>query len=214
MFSEIEVFMMNQIETLPLELFVFIASFIEEVVAPVPSSAVLLLTGSFAAIQERTLLELLPLAFLAALGKTLGAILVYFFADKIGAFTVPRFGKYFGISKEAITSFGEKITGGPRDYLLLIAFRALPIVPSSVVSIGCGLLKIPFKLFLITTLIGTIVRDIIFLYIGYRGTQVLNALATHTTNIESLIQTIFLIFLVAVLAFFYFRRKKSDKVSI
>jgi membrane protein DedA with SNARE-associated domain len=139
---------------------------------------------------------------------------VYFFADKIGAFTVHRFGKYFGITKEAIASFGEKITGGPRDYLLLIAFRALPIIPSSVVSIGCGLLKIPFKLFLITTLIGTIIRDIIFLYIGYRGTQVLNDVTTNTTNIESLIQTIFLVFLVAVLTFFYFKRKKSQKGSL
>lgn len=214
MFSEIEAFIISQIETIPLELFVFLASFIEEVIAPVPSSAVLLLTGSFAAIQERTLFELLPLALLATLGKTIGAILVYYFSDKIGDLTVTRFGKYFGVTKEAITNFGKKITGSPRDYLLLIAFRALPIVPSSVVSIGCGLLKINFQLFLITTLIGTIVRDVIFLYIGYRGTQVLNTVVAHSTNIEYLIQTIFLIFFIAVLAFFYFKRKKSQKGSL
>jgi membrane protein DedA with SNARE-associated domain len=208
MFSHIEASLIAHIETVPLETFVFIASFVEEVLAPVPSSAVLLLTGSFAAVQERTLIELLPLALLAALGKTIGAILVYYFSDKIGEAVVTRFGKYFGVTHEAITSFGKNITGSARDYLFLFAFRALPIIPSAVVSIGCGVLKIPFRLFLITTLLGTIVRDSVFLYIGYRGTQVLSAFATHSSNIESIVQGVFLLFLVGVLAYFYFKRKK------
>ena len=187
----------------------FIASFIEEVIAPVPSSAVLLLSGSFAAVQERTLLELIPLILIAALGKTIGAIMVYHLSDKIGGAVITRFGKFFGVTHEAITDFGQKITGSPKDYLLLITFRALPVIPSSVVSIGCGLLKIPFYLFLVTTLIGTILRDSIFIYIGYRGTQVLSDFATHSTNIESIVQTIFLAALTASLAYFYFKRKQE-----
>jgi membrane protein DedA with SNARE-associated domain len=208
MFTEIETALLNYIEVLPLEIFVFVASFVEEVVAPVPSSAVLLMTGSFAAVQDRTLLELIPLALIAALGKTFGAILVYYLSDTIGGAVVTRYGKFFGVTHEAITAFGQKITGSPKDYLLLIAFRALPIVPSAVVSIGCGLLKIPHKLFLVTTLIGTIIRDSIFLYIGYRGTQVLSAFATNSTNIESVVQAIFLTALVATLAYFYFKRRQ------
>lgn len=211
MFTEIEATLISYIEVLPLELFVFIASFIEEVIAPVPSSAVLLMTGSFAAIQERLLLGLVPLVLIAALGKTIGAILVYYLSDKIGGAIVTRYGKFFGVTHEAITNFGRNITGSPKDYLLLITFRALPVVPSAVVSIGCGLLKIKPKLFVVTTLIGTIVRDSIFIYIGYRGTQVLSAFATHSTNIESIVQTIFLTALVATLAYFYFKRNKVEK---
>jgi len=208
MFTQIETVLISYIEVLPLEMFVFIASFIEEVIAPVPSAAVLMLTGSFAAIQERTLLELLPLVLLAALGKTIGAIFVYYISDKVGEVIITRFGKYFGVTHEAITSFGQKITGSAKDYLLLTTFRALPIIPSAVVSIGCGVLKIPLKLFLITTLIGTIFRDAIFLYIGYRGTQVLNAFATKSADVESIIQTIFLTILIAALAYFYFKRNQ------
>ena len=207
MFTEIEAILISYIEVLPLEIFVFVASFIEEVIAPVPSSAVLLLSGSFAAVQERTLFDLIPLILIAALGKTIGAILVYHLSDKIGGAVITRFGKFFGVTHEAITDFGQKITGSPKDYLLLITFRALPVIPSSVVSIGCGLLMIPFYLFLVTTLIGTVLRDSIFIYIGYRGTQVLSDFATHSTNIESIIQTIFLAALVATLAYFYFKRK-------
>jgi membrane protein DedA with SNARE-associated domain len=209
MFTHIEAVIISYIEVLPLELFVFFASFIEEVIAPVPSAAVLLLTGSFAAVQDVTLLGLIPLILLAALGKTIGAIFVYYLSDKIGSTVITRFGKFFDVSHEEITSFGQKVTGSAKDYLLLITFRALPIIPSSVVSIGCGLLKIPFKLFLITTLIGTIVRDSIFLYIGYRGTQVLNAFATKSADIESIIQAIFLATIAATLAYFYFKRGKA-----
>ncbi len=208
MFSHIEETMLSLIHTLPLEVFVFIASFIEEVVAPVPSAAVLLLTGSFAAIQERPLLGLIPLAIIAAVGKTLGAILVYYFSEKIGGAVLTKFGRFFNVSREAITEFGQKINGSTRDYLLLILFRALPIVPSSVVSIGCGLMKIPPRLFIITTFIGTIVRDSIFLYIGYEGTQLLSAIANQSTSIESLVQTLILATIVGALGYLYYKRKR------
>lgn len=208
MFSNLEAAMMSLIQTLPLEAFVFIASFIEEVIAPVPSAGVLLLTGSFAAIQERPVLGLIPLAIIAAIGKTIGAILVYYFSEKIGSTVLTKFGGFFNVSHEAITDFGQKITGSTKDYLLLTLFRALPIVPSSVMSIGCGLLKIPPRLFIISTFIGTIVRDSIFLYIGYEGTQLLSAIATHSTSIESLVQTLILATIVGALGYLYYKRKK------
>lgn len=208
MFQNIETILLSLINTLPLELFVFVASFIEEVIAPVPSAAVLLMTGSFAAIQERTLLTIIPLAFIASFGKTLGAIIVYYFSDQIGNKVITKFGKFFDISQKSIKDFGSKITGGPRDYLLLVIFRALPIMPSSVVSIGCGLMKIPPRLFVITTFIGTILRDSIFLYIGFVGTEALANIATKTDSLESIIQIIILTIVVIVLSCFYFKRNK------
>jgi len=208
MFSEFEAILLSLIHTLPLELFVFVASFIEEVIAPIPSLAVLLLTGSFAAIQERTVIELIPLAIIAALGKTIGAIIVYYFSEKIGNLMLTKFGRFFDISPEAVKTFSESITGTPRDYLLLTLFRALPILPSSVVSISCGLLKIPLRLFIVTTVIGTIVRDSIFLYAGYQGTQLLGSLATHSATIESFVQMTFLTCVALVLVYLYLRRRR------
>ncbi len=210
MFQNLEIFLLSLINTLPLELFVFVASFIEEVIAPVPSAAVLLMTGSFAAIQERTALTILPLAVIASLGKTIGAVIVYYFSDKIGSLVITKFGGFFDVSDESIKNFGSKITGSSRDYLILIVFRALPILPSSVVSIGCGLMKIPPRLFVITTFIGTIIRDTIFLYIGYKGTEILAKLATKSDDIESIVQMIILTTVVATLGYFYYKRKKIN----
>ncbi len=212
MFHQLESILLSLINTLPLEAFVFVASFIEEVFAPIPSMAVLLLTGSFASVQEYTLLALIPLAFIAAFGKTIGAVIVYYISDRVGEVTIKKFGGAFNVSHSDIKNFGSKITGTPRDYLLLIVFRALPIVPSAVVSIGCGVMKIKLQLYIITTFIGTIVRDSIFLYIGYTGTQLLSTFATNSANIESIIQTIVLLIVLAGLIYLYIRRKRIKVV--
>lgn len=207
MFSQIETLLLALINTVPLELFVFVGSFVEEVIAPVPSLAVMVASGAFAAVQERTLIDLLPLAVIAAVGKTLGAIIVYYLSGKIGSVIITKFGWFFKVSYEDIEQLGKKITGGPRDYFLLSLFRALPILPSSVVSIGCGVLQIPFRLFLVTTFIGTIIRDGIFLYVGYRGTTMLSDLANSSVSIESYVQMAIVVLVVGFLGYIYFKRK-------
>lgn len=207
MFSGLEEKMLSLINILPLEIFVFIASFIEEVFAPIPSMAVLLTTGSFASIQNYTLLELIPLVFIATLGKTIGAIIVYYLSGKFGEIIITKFGDIFDVSHEKIKYFGSKITGTTKDYFLLITLRALPIIPSSVVSVGCGVMKIEFKIYIITTFIGTILRDSIFLYIGFTGTELLASFANKSASTESLIQTIVLAMVLAGLIYLYFKKK-------
>lgn len=208
MFSGFENSLISLAHNIPLEVFVFIASFIEEVIAPIPSMAVLLTSGSLASIQHRTIIELIPLALLAALGKTIGALIVYFFAEKIGNGFIAKFGRFFEITQADIETLGSKITGTKKDYFLLTLFRALPIVPSVLVSVGGGLLKLPIRMFIITTIIGSIVRDSIFLYIGFSGTELLNSFATNSANIESVIQTIFLLLLAGGIGFIYYKRHK------
>jgi membrane protein DedA with SNARE-associated domain len=211
MLQSLETALLSLVHTLPLEVFVFVASFLEEVIAPIPSPAVLLTAGSIAAIQERTLLGLIPIILIATLGKTIGALLIYYFSDKIGQVIFTKYGHFFNTSHESITKLGSKITDSPRDYLLLTLFRALPIFPSSVLSIGCGLLKLPLPLFIITTFFGTVIRDGFFLYVGFKGTVILNNLALGTSDIESFIQMAILIVVVIIAAYFYFQKKSSSK---
>lgn len=209
MFQNLESILLSLIHTLPLEAFVFIASFVEEVFAPIPSMAVLLLTGTFASIQDRLVIDLIPLAIIAAAGKTIGAVFVYYIAKRIGEVIITKFGNFFDISKSSLESFSNKITGTPRDYLILILFRALPIVPSSVVSVGCGLINIKPRLYIVSTLIGTILRDSFFLYVGFKGTQILSTLANQSGNIESLMQKILIVFFIFALLYLYLKHKRN-----
>lgn len=209
MFDWLETYLFDLIDTLPLELFVLIGSFIEEVIAPVPALAVMLITGSAAAVQGLSPLDLIPLAIIAALGKTVGAIIVYEITNRVGGMFLTKWGPYFKVSESEIRALGQKLSGTKRDYLFLTFIRAMPVVPSSVVSVGCGLLRIPFTLFLTTTFVGTIVRDGIFLYVGYSGITVFEKLAERSAAVEDLLQTGFIVLVVSVFAYIYYRRSKN-----
>ena len=61
---------------IPVELFVLIGSFVEEVVAPIPSPLVTTITGSLAYSQGYIPVALCLLGLLAAVGKTIGSVII------------------------------------------------------------------------------------------------------------------------------------------
>jgi len=188
LFANLENALISLIHTLPLEVFVLIASFVEEVVAPIPSPTVMVLAGSFAKIQAYTPYSLILLALIGAVGKTIGGYVVYVLSQKGSGFLVTKFGSFFNVTPAQIEKFGAHLGHGARDYVVLTIFRALPFVPSVVVSVGSGILKVPRMLFLVSTFLGTIVRDSIYLYAGFMGTKLLTSLIEHTTALESVVQ--------------------------
>ncbi len=190
MFATLEAMLMNLSSTMPLEWFVFIASIVEEIIAPIPSPTVMVLSGSFASVQQYGVHGLLLLACIGAIGKTVGALVVYWVSYYAEGLVLNKFGKFFGVSQEAIEHFGTKIGTGYRGYASLTLFRALPIVPSVIVSVGSGVLKIPLRIFIVSAFFGTIVRDGFYLYAGYAGTQALGLMVDGTVRIENLVQYI------------------------
>ncbi len=208
MFFFLEAQLLALIQTVPLEVFVCVASFIEEVIAPIPSPTVMVASGSFAALQGYTLPSLILLACIGAIGKTLGALVVYFITFKLEGVIIEKFGRFFGITMSDIDRFGTKLTGGVRDYAILTFFRALPIMPSSLVSVGCGLLKVPLPLFIVSTFLGTIVRDSVYLYAGFVGTAALTNFIAHSTALESWVQLGIVMLTGALFVYIIYKRKK------
>lgn len=210
MFAELEQQLISLADRVPLEVFAPLASFVEEVIAPIPSPVVMLVTGSLAAVQGKFLIEVGLLVLLAALGKTLGALIVYFIADKAEDVLAGWSAKFFGITHQDIEAFGGRLGKGPRDYIVLTILRALPIVPSSLVSIGCGLLKVKIKLFVVSTFLGTLVRDAIYIYIGFVGAEAFSSFLNKTASIESFVQMATVLVFVIALLIIYLKRKKHD----
>lgn len=208
MFTKIESFLISFANYLPLEVFSAIASFVEEIIMPIPSPAVMMITGSIAALQHRPVYSLIILALFGAIGKLFGAMIVYFFSDKIEDLLATRWGKFFGLNHSDIEKFGKRLGNGWKDYFILTILRALPIIPSSVLSVGCGILKVEYRLFLISTFIGTIVRDSIYIYAGYIGTTTATSFIRQSSSIESIIQALVGILIFTGLIFAYFRRSK------
>lgn len=92
----------------------------------------------------------------------------------------------------------------------MIILRSLPIVPSTIISIGSGLLKINFRLFIISTLIGSFVRDIVYIYVGYTGAKVaISYFKGSINNLESIIEVAIVVLGLVGLVYLYLKRRKS-----
>jgi len=210
MFTYFEQILISYANSFPLEVFSFVISFFDEVIPPIPSPSVMLITGSLAQVQGYIIPGLILLAMLGGLGKTFGAGVVYFVVDKVEDIFSSKIGKFLGISHEQIESFGARLSGGPKDYIIMTVLRAIPIVPSTLISIGSGLLKINFKLFVVSTFIGSVIRDFIYLYFGYVGTTVALSFVKKTADVESFVEIGVVLCLVLLLGFLYYRRKKIE----
>lgn len=214
MFAYLEELLLSLAFLMPLPLFAAVSSFIEEVAAPIPSGPVMLVMGSLAQLQGYSLVMLFGLALATTIGKLFGALVIYVIADKTEDIVLGRFAKFFGITHKQIESFGARLGNGWRDYVLLTILRALPFVPSVVISFGAGALKIPVRLFIITTIIGTVIRDSFFLYLGYAGIGAAEELLSRFSTIESMIQVFIAAILViafAALIYLRFIRKSERK---
>jgi membrane protein DedA with SNARE-associated domain len=166
-------------------------------------------TGSIAAAQEKMLWYLLVLSCIGAAGKTIGAVLVYIVSDKAENVLIGRFGKIIGVTHQEIETLGKRLNGGWKDFWLLLFLRALPIMSSAVVSVGCGFVKIPMKVYITSTFLGTIVRDFFYLYVGFTGIAALQSLVDGFDSVESMIQAVIALIIVVGIGWLYWKRRKK-----
>ena len=212
MFSQLEHLLYYFAQHVHLAIFAPAVSFIEEIIPPIPSPSVMLATGSIALSQGYVVHSLILLALLGAVGKTCGASVVYYISDKVEDLLSSKISKFLGITHEQIEAFGAKLSLNWRDYVIITVLRALPVVPSSLLSVGCGLLKINFRLFVISTLIGSTIRDFIYIYLGYVGTKVAISFIRRTANTaEFYAQIIAVVAIVLFFGYLYYRRQKGKK---
>lgn len=197
----------------PLSLFASLGAFIEEVIAPIPSPLVMTLTGSILGVQQGSVASFLGLAFIAAIGKTLGSVLVYVISDKAEDVVIGKFGKILGVTHKEIESIGKYFKGGIKDDIILFIARALPIMPTAPVSIVCGVIKLNMRTYITSTFLGTFVRNMIYLYIGYTGLSTYHEIAGGLNGIESVIQILLGVVLLAFVIWAYHRRRKQNAME-
>ena len=210
MFVNLEHFVTSFAQLVPLPFFAFFATGLEELIQPIPSPSIMIITGFLALAQHYSIWGMIGLCLLGIIGKTLGAWLVYFIFDKVENILSSKFGKFIGVKPGDIEAFGARLGHGVKDYFLLIFLRAVPVFPSTILTVGGGLLKIPLKLFLVSTFVGTLFRGSLYFYMGYVGTSVTASVVKNTNNIESIIQIIVVLLLIIFLGYLYYRRKKAN----
>lgn len=168
-FHSIEIFVRGYAEILPLDVFVGVLSFIEELLPIIPATAVMIPAGSLAMTQGYGLMFLLWLALISTITKTVASWLLYVLGDKAENAIVRRFGWLFGVKSGDVEKIGERFSGGWKDDLVLLFLRTAPFVPTPPVSIICGVIRFNLRTYLWTTFVGFLIKNIAYLYIGYAG---------------------------------------------
>ncbi len=206
-FTQLLAYLETLANYIPLEAFTFIGTILEEILAPIPSPFVMTITGSIARAQGHLLGYLIVVAVIGALGRVVGTTFLYFVADIAEDIIFGKFGEFLGIADWQFEQIGSRFNGTARDYLTLIILRSIPVMPSSPLSVICGLIKLDFKVFAIGTAVGSVFRNLFFLYIGFTGLAATESFMEGLESVETIMQILFVLALVA--GFYYFYRKRQ-----
>lgn len=205
------VYLESLAERLPLTVFAFIGSIIDEIIAIVPSPFVPLTVGSLAYTRGHAYLALFLFALTGTIGKTAATLITYWIADKAEDYlTHSKLGKILGVDKDEIEKYGRYFDGTSKDEIIMVVLRTLPFIPTLPVSVIAGLIKLDIKSFIWTTFVGTYLRFVFYLFVAYEGVRkyqgLLETLDTTSTILEITVILTFLGWL------FLFMRKRWDRI--
>ena len=190
---------------------IFIASIIEEVIAPIPSTLVIMGTSFIvlkgAVISPDAFLKLfINIVLPASIGVTIGSLFVYAIAYFLGKPFLERWGKYLGVSWDDIEKAEIKFEKSSSDAIILFIVRAVPIIPSVAISAFCGFIRFDLKRYLLITFFGTLVRAFI---LGFIGWQFGSMYLTAANEISYLEEISLAVIIIAIVAYIIYKKKSK-----
>jgi len=207
----IETWLQTSANAMPLEVFAAVGSLVEEIIAPIPSPLVMTLTGSILQSQGKTFVYGLFIALIASVFKTIAQVGFYYLADKTEDIASSKFGKFFKFSHKDIENVGKHFKGGFRDEIIIVLGRALPILPSAVISVAAGFIKIDMFKYIRASLVGNYIRSLFFMCFGYYSIASYESINKGYSTVEDMLRIGFLIFAVIVIGFILVMRRRSKK---
>lgn len=176
---------------------VFAASLLEEVLAPIPSALVQMGAGFFLlpeTVSGEFVFDLIVTVTIpAALGVTIGSLLVYFIAYYAGKPALERWGHWFGLSWSDVERGRERFQGGHKDSITLFVLRTIPIVPSVAISAVCGLIRMRLAKYFLYTFLGTLVRASGLAIVGWQLGELYHEYAALIDEFETYILVVLVV---------------------
>lgn len=94
---------------------------------------------------------------------------------------------------------------------MLFILRSLPIVSSALLSVLCGILKINPRVYIVTTFLGTLIRNLFFLVLGYAGVEAYQSLLGGVDVLETVTKILIVALVAGVIGWMYWRRWSNRK---
>ncbi len=143
---------------------IFLAALLETIIPPIPTLAVFPTAGFLASQQGISIIGVIPMILLGAIGATIGTSAIYLIALKLGRVMLLRYLKFVRISEsklERVEIWFEKY--GDKAVFL---GRIVPVM-REMISIPAGLLKMKILKFVIYTFAGSFIWSAITILAGY-----------------------------------------------
>ncbi len=199
------------VQDVPLTLIVFVGTFIEEIISPIPSFIVLVPTGAAAQAQGIGLLGIFLLAVVSAASRVLAAMILYWVGAKFEHVLFAKDRKIFGVDSKDIDRFSQQLSGEHNAFkvlLLLFVMHATPVFPGTFLSIGSGFIRLKYWIFLAATFFGSIVNALFYLGIGYMGLH-----AAEMINKLGIVGQVITVLIIAAVSYGLWRRSQKQSAK-
>lgn len=187
---------------------IFTAALIETLFPIIPSELIFPLAGYIVHSQNLGIEQVIMFGFIGSLGSTLGAIIIYLIALKVGRRIVLKIGKYILISESKL----EKSEAWFQKYgkMAVLLGRLAPGV-RELISIPAGLSRMNFFEFTLFTFIGSFLWSLSLTMIGYYLGNAWDEFSQESSKAFHIISLTIIISLVLIFIFKLYKKRKRIK---
>jgi membrane protein DedA with SNARE-associated domain len=187
---------------------IFTAALIETLFPIIPSELIFPLAGYIVHSQNLGIEQVIMFGFMGSLGSTLGAIIIYLIALKVGRRIVLKIGKYILISESKL----EKSEAWFQKYgkVAVLLGRLAPGV-RELISIPAGLSRMNFIEFTLFTFIGSFLWSLSLTMIGYYLGNAWDEFSQESSKAFHIISLTIIISLVLIFIFKLYKKRKRIK---
>ena len=156
---------------------IFIAALVETIVPPIPTLAVFPTAGFLASQQGISIIGVIPMIILGALGATIGTSTIYLIALKLGRAVLLRYLRHFRISEKKL----QRVEDWFEKYGDKAVFlgRMVPVM-REMISVPAGLLKMKIPKFVLYTFTGSCIWSTGTILSGYYFGEAMGFATTFT----------------------------------
>ncbi|MBS3164781.1 VTT domain-containing protein [Candidatus Woesearchaeota archaeon] len=163
---------------------------LEEIIVPIPSPVVIMAAGAILVEPGITFQAALPtLLFVitlpAAITALAGSFIPYGVAYYGGKPLIERTERYLGLGWQDVQKMQRRVMA--KEELSVFLFRALPVMPLSLVSAAAGLVRMDVKRYALSTLGGMLPRIFVLALLGWKLGELYLSVAMRFENLESVV---------------------------
>lgn len=178
---------------------------IESALIPLPSEIIMPFSGYLVSTGQ---FNLHLVALSGAIGNVLGSLVAYAFGfwghEKIVRRFIRKWGKWILVTEDELDS-AEKLLHKYKD-LVVLGSRVLPGI-RTVISLPCGIAKLPLQRFIVLTFVGSLVWSYFLAWIGFVLGENWDTLGPYFHKADALI----VILLLAAVGFYIYHHLKRHK---